>query len=81
MEFSLKFHIAENGHIEVLKLLLHVGGDDTPRNNGTTPLFMAAQNGHAEGKILVGKSSQLFWREISFRMIPISFFHFSKKIL
>ena len=38
---------AENGHTEVVKLLLTAGADVNWRNHeGVTSLYMAAQNGH-----------------------------------
>ena len=38
---------AENGHTEVVKLLLAAGADVNWRNHeGVTSLYMAAQNGH-----------------------------------
>jgi hypothetical protein len=43
-------HIAcENGHIEVVRLLVEAGADkDKAMANGYTPLFIACQNGHVE---------------------------------
>ena len=40
------------GHVDILKLLLSHGCGDTPRNNGASPLFMAAQNNHLESKLV-----------------------------
>ena len=46
---SSLFIAAQNGHIEVVKLLLAFGADsDKPRNGGVTPLSIAVQQGHIE---------------------------------
>ena len=41
------FIAAQNGHIDVLRVLKELGANlDTPMNDGATPAFIAAQNGH-----------------------------------
>ena len=44
------FMTAENGHAQVLKMLLAAGANkDAANNEGATPMTVAAQNGDAKG--------------------------------
>ena len=41
------FRVAQNGHIDVVRFLAENGASkDQTNNNGRTPLWVAAQNGH-----------------------------------
>ena len=56
---------AQNGHLEVARLLLDATADkDKAMNMGATPLFVAAQNGHLEvARLLLDATAELIVQE------------------
>ena len=52
--FASLFIASQNGHLDVVRLLLQKGADkDKANNNGTTPLLFASLNGHLEIVLLL----------------------------
>ena len=63
------FMAAQEGHVEVARLLIEAGVDyDKARtDNGGTPLYIAIQNGHVEiARLLIGRLEQtVTWLELT----------------
>ena len=56
----------QNGHDEVVRVLLEKGADFNAKNiDGATPLHLAAENGHGEAVECCWKREQILTRKIT----------------
>ena len=62
--YTALFYAAENGHVDVVKLLIE-GADVNAKNQyGNTPLYVVAVGGHiAVAELLIAKGADVNWKD------------------